>query len=86
MRALRRHHRKRLQKARAGYWGMKRWAGIFGPPEPRQMGMVVDTPTPCSCWMCGNPRRYGSGRSLTMQEQRAAADEQAQWSDMRAGD
>ncbi len=28
----------------------------------RGEGMLADTPTPCSCWMCANPRKlYGNG-------------------------
>ena len=31
------------------------------------------TRKPCSCWMCGNPRRFFAGKErLTMQERRAA--------------
>ncbi|CAH2801603.1 MAG: hypothetical protein CBARDMAM_4422 [uncultured Caballeronia sp.] len=29
---------------------------------------MIDTPAPCSCWMCGNPRRYF--RERTIQERR----------------
>ena len=51
-RAFRRHHIERLKKKRAVYFGG--WAGR----SPRSLGMVVTTPTPCSCWMCGNARRH----------------------------
>lgn len=61
MRQQRRHHRERLKKARSGHWG-----GIAGNGKADQ---VVDTPTPCSCWMCGNPRRYFGEK--TIQERRA---------------
>jgi hypothetical protein len=37
-----------------------------------EMGRVVDTPTPCSCWMCGNPRKYFGER--TIGERRAMQD------------
>lgn len=30
--------------------------------------MVVETPTPCSCFMCGNPRKYF--KQKTNQEKR----------------
>lgn len=38
-----------------------------------QVGLEAKTPTRCSCWMCGNPRKhYGNGiRSL--QEKKADA-------------
>lgn len=50
-RAIRRHHRERLKRKRAGYWGI-------GTKSPRQAGIVLRTPTPCSCWMCGNRRAH----------------------------
>ena len=37
---------------------------------PRNIGLLGTTPRPCSCWMCGNPRRYFG--QPTMQERRAA--------------
>lgn len=62
-RALRRHHAKRLKKNRKQHWGM--------PLEPKALGRVLNTATPCSCWMCGNPRRRFGTKSL--QERRYAA-------------
>ncbi len=61
-RAERRHHRERLKKARRVHWGRDLMA------EPEVLSRVVDTPTDCSCWMCGNPRRYFG--ELSMQERR----------------
>lgn len=61
MRAERRHHRERLKKARRHHWGRDL------SKEPH--GMAVDTPTPCSCPMCGNPRKFFQEK--TMQERRA---------------
>ena len=37
--------------------------------DPRRIGASAHTPKPCSCYMCGNPRKYF--RDLTMQERRA---------------
>jgi hypothetical protein len=51
-RALRRHHAARLKRARRFYFGLD------NRNDPRRCGMVLHTATPCSCWMCGNPRRY----------------------------
>ena len=62
-RALRRHHAARLKHARGHYWGHDIWH------EPKLLGKVINTPTPCSCWMCGNPRRHF--KELTRQERRA---------------
>lgn len=37
--------------------------------DPRNIGKVASTHgKPCSCWMCGNPRRYFG--ELTVQERR----------------
>jgi len=60
--ARRRADRARIKRNR-GYW----WWGRRLTSES-ELGRVVDTPTPCSCWMCGNPRRYLNER--TVQEQR----------------
>jgi hypothetical protein len=51
-RALRRHHAARLKRARRFYSGLDNLA------DPRRYGMVLHTPALCSCWMCGNSRRY----------------------------
>lgn len=56
-RAIRRHHRWRLKKNRKNYYG--------GNYEGRE-SKLIDTPTPCSCPMCGNPRRWWN--ELTKQE------------------
>jgi hypothetical protein len=60
-RAERRAHAERLKKARQAYWG---WHGLSG----KQAGIVAYTPKTCSCWMCGNPRKYFGER--TIQERR----------------
>jgi hypothetical protein len=60
-RAIRRAHAERIKCARRKWWGHDL--------SRVEQGMVVDTPTPCSCWMCGNPRKYLGER--TVQERRA---------------
>ncbi len=63
-RAIRRHNRTRLFRRRRHYWG---YGSNMFPEEA--IPSVIDTPTPCSCWMCGNPRRYSKGRyRFTIQE------------------
>jgi hypothetical protein len=62
-RAERRHHRERLKKNRRVHWGRDL------SQNPEVLARAINTPTPCSCWMCGNERR-ANGR--TMQERRAA--------------
>lgn len=37
----------------------------------RVLGIFRKTRTPCSCWMCGNPRKHGGGKTLA---ERADAD------------
>ena len=61
VRSIRRHHRSRLLKRREYYY------------NHRNDARVVDTPTPCSCWMCGNPRRF-SPHPRTIQELKADLD------------
>lgn len=51
----------RLRKNRRFFWGRDL------AHENRASGIVVDTPTPCSCYMCGNPRKYF--KEKTIQEQ-----------------
>ncbi|MDQ0622260.1 hypothetical protein [Paraburkholderia graminis] len=50
--ARRRADRARLKRKRRDWW-----AGAPHKTEV-QLGRLIDTPTPCSCWMCGNPRRH----------------------------
>jgi hypothetical protein len=68
-RSLRRHH-----AARKKAW-VKRALGHYflRPDEPdrARVGLYARTPRPCSCRMCGNPRRYSGGR--TLQERRDLA-------------
>lgn len=77
-RAERRHHRARLMKTRKNYWGYgnQGWRSYCqdAPEEmsPAMVGTVARTPTPCSCYMCGNPRRtsWGGKEKLTIAERR----------------
>lgn len=62
-RALRRHHANRLRAQRRFFHGQD-LAAIRGA-----LGRVVNTAAQCSCFMCGNPRRYFKER--TLQECRA---------------
>ena len=34
------------------------------------LGRIAKTPCPCSCTMCGNPRRHGWDQKLTLAEQK----------------
>ncbi len=70
-RALRRHHRERLKKNRKNYWGygQQGWRTAETEMSEATAGIVINTPTPCSCWMCGNPRKAWC--EITMQEKKA---------------
>ncbi len=66
-RALRRHHLARIKHKRQNYSGG--YIKSLPPAEQaRRLGVIAHTAALCSCWMCGNPRRYGDGP--TIQERR----------------
>lgn len=67
-RALRRHHRARMiGRARVV---VESW--VIPEDDPGRMAARIhDHLKSCSCWMCGNPRRYCGER--TLQEIRTAA-------------
>ena len=42
-------------------------------PDERDIGRTASSPTPCSCPMCGNPRRhFGNSKAMKMSEYRAS--------------
>lgn len=65
-RSMRRHHEARKKER------MRRMTMLWGVnPDAATIGKVAAAPKSCSCWMCGNPRKWMKGRArLTMQEQR----------------
>ena len=68
-RAVRRHHRLRMIE-HARFVVRNCWA--FADDEVEHKApRVHDHLAACSCWMCGNPRRYWGER--TLQEIRIAA-------------
>lgn len=61
-RAFRLFHAKRLRASRAHYW-----SHIPHSPDqmdPRQAGAVIQHPKVCSCFQCGNPRKWFNERTL----------------------
>lgn len=70
-RALRRHHYQRLKRKRRHYYGG------YGRHSDDIQGKWADTATVCSCWMCGNPRKYFG--EITRQESLAALRCSEQW-------
>lgn len=74
-RALRRHHASR-RKA----WVRRNLPHyLLDPhePPPRRVGLYANTPKVCSCWMCGNPRRYLNEPTL----QERVHEEAGRWED-----
>ena len=71
-RAVRRHHYARLKNNRKQHWGYGNQNWRDGEVMSAcTAGMVTRTPTPCSCYMCGNPRHKGFEHPLTIQERKA---------------
>jgi hypothetical protein len=62
-RATRRHHRERIIRKRYKRVKMGRW-------HVKRRGHLSKNNTVCSCWMCGNPRKYFG--FVTRQEKKAA--------------
>ena len=63
-RGWRRHSRERM---------LKRAKAIYGESLGRRLANHLK---PCSCWMCGNPRRFFKGKDkLTLQERRVLRDQ-----------
>ena len=61
-RALKFHHRQRLQQNRRWYWGRDL------SEDPKRLAEMINTPKPCSCLFCGNERAHAGD---TMQERKA---------------
>lgn len=56
-RAWRRHQRERIKNKRIrqiNSW----WFGERVVDDPKFVGMMIDTPHPCSGPCCGNPRKH----------------------------
>ena len=65
-RALRRHHTRRIKKAREMYW----YAPYVGELlTGADLGKCAATPKICSCWQCANPRAYGEDKSFAERRQ-----------------
>ena len=63
VRAWRRNHESRIKQR------VRQYYGGYAKDKPRDLGRIAHARQLCSCWMCGNPRRYLGERSL--QERRA---------------
>lgn len=65
-RAIRRHHRQRLKRKRSTYFM------CYDKSDRILIAKLVNTPKPCSCYACGNPRKHFKER--TYQERRLKDD------------
>ncbi len=72
MRSQRRHQAQRVKRARSAYEVAKLVdrSGLTAQQIERHRARVAANPTPCSCWMCGNPRKWLG--EATRQERSAA--------------
>ena len=59
-RSQRRHQYARLRNKRKHYWN--NWDKEL--PNPRMLGLILHTPTMCSCLTCGNPRKWWKSKTL----------------------
>lgn len=59
-RAQRRHERARVKAKRRFFWGRDHSL----PGEEKSWGRLISTPTPCSCPLCGSPRKHFGERSI----------------------
>ena len=51
-RAFRIHHRNRIKNNRKRYWDMDL------EKNSRFLGICINTPHPCSCYLCSNRRKH----------------------------
>ena len=79
-RALRRFHKHRIHKKRRKYWMLDHFIGEQRSEE--NLKKLSKTPIMCSCWMCGNPRKYYNEK--TVQELKAEEKFQSDINDMAA--
>jgi hypothetical protein len=72
--AFRRHQTRRIKKRIAQFWHYHLFCDSFSDEKEQKhrLGFLAATPAPCSCAMCGNPRRYEKSSRLTLQEKRFA--------------
>ena len=78
-RSVRRHHRERLMKKRSHHYGY----GTTRDRMPDEIRSVhARTSTTCSCWMCGNPRKFFGFVTRAESVSRLDEDEQREENDL----
>lgn len=68
-RAQRRAEVERLKAKRCTYWGHYK-----EEMSEKHLGMVVNTPKPCGCWMCSKPRKHTSSIAEIREQQSGLQD------------
>lgn len=71
-RAWRRAARERWKKR------VKAHYGGYAAADPRQLGRLTTTRTPCSCWMCRSPRYAFKGKKWKLPPQEIRAIDRAE--------
>lgn len=66
-----RRERMAREKAKARKFLREVWQDDALAADDAYVGKRAATRVPCSCPMCGNPRRHGKSERLTLQERRA---------------
>ena len=65
--SLRRHHEKRIKSNRTNYVNLiSNPTECIKEPTAKQIGKIACTSKNCSCYMCGNPRKFFN--ELTLEE------------------
>lgn len=89
-RALRRHHRERLNN-RTKKIILTHWYGSYDPHFFEDLHQRAarrrDNMAMCSCWMCGNPRRRSAGWNydpFDLHEKRQREAERDQWIEVQS--
>jgi len=71
-----RRHQYAVRKERVRNRMYTSWFAV-GEVTPFWLGFHAGTPHPCSCYGCGNPRKWAN--ELTVQERRAALTLDDEW-------
>jgi hypothetical protein len=79
-RASRRFHTQRVYRKRKKMWIAQML--IEDGISDENLQKHLKNPVPCTCWMCGNPRKYQKER--TLQELKAEEKFKSDWNDLVA--
>lgn len=65
-RALRRHHKERMKRKADRIFNTINYSGFIGEMDKEMLSRLADNLKPCSCYVCGNPRKWWG--EVTFQE------------------